>query len=116
MGDGDITENGLSKSDAQAYGRVVTSLRDKFPDAQIVITSFFQQHGFSKHVIENANEMLRQIVSQSGDAVSFLPFRADQKKIMSNDQIHLTNDGYRKWYDFMQNDIDNRLDEEWEKE
>ncbi|KAG8667364.1 hypothetical protein FPOAC2_12528 [Fusarium poae] len=108
MGDGDITKNGLSNSDAQTYGRIVTSLRDLFPEAQIVITSFFQQHGFSKHVIEEANKMLRHIASCSGDAVSFLAFTADQKEIVSNDQIHLTNDGFRKWYDFVQNDINNR--------
>ncbi|RGP59355.1 hypothetical protein FSPOR_11401 [Fusarium sporotrichioides] len=108
MGDGDLTENGLQKSDALTYGKVVKSLRDEFPNAQIVITAFFLQRGFSEAVIEEANQMLRDIASQNGDAVSFLPFGPDQTGIMSNDQIHLTNAGYRKWYDFIQNDINNR--------
>jgi platelet-activating factor acetylhydrolase IB subunit beta/gamma len=105
MGDMDLTETGLQKSDAQAYARVVKCLRDELPNAKIIITAFFIQRGFGETVIEEANQMLRAIANENGDAVSFLPFGDDQTEIMSDDQIHPNNDGYRKWCDLLKDDM-----------
>ncbi|RGP77614.1 hypothetical protein FLONG3_4187 [Fusarium longipes] len=108
MGDTDLTETGLRKSDAQAYARVVKSIRDELPDVKIVITAFFVQRGYSNAVIEEANQMLRDIADENGDAVSFLPFAHDQTCLMSDDRIHPNNTGYRRWYDLLQDDMKKR--------
>lgn len=108
MGTDHLTENGLSNSAVQDYARVVESIREEFPNAQIILTAFLMQRGLSETAIERANDALRYIAQQDSKSVEFLPFGPDQKGIMSSDGIHLTSDGYRKWYHFLQGDIDNR--------
>lgn len=108
MGDGNLTETGLQKSDAEAYGRVIKSLRDELPDVKIVITAFFVQRGLSEAIIGEANKMLKEIAEENGETVSFLPFGEDQKEIMSDDRIHLNNLGYRKWSELLVNDMKGR--------
>ncbi|KAG9496363.1 hypothetical protein J7337_012950 [Fusarium musae] len=94
MGSNNLKKQGLRKSDADAYGAVVKQLRSEFPDMTVVITALFIQRGLELAVIEDANAKLKAIADDHGCA--FLPFGDDQEGIMSEDNVHLNEFGYRK--------------------
>ncbi|KAF5566578.1 hypothetical protein FNAPI_1038 [Fusarium napiforme] len=106
MGSNNLKNYGLRKGDADAYGAVVKQLRSEFPDMTVVITALFMQRGLELAVIEDANAKLKAIADENGCV--FLPFGDDQEGIMSEDNVHLNQFGYRKWNEILTNDMNSR--------
>ncbi|KAF5704854.1 hypothetical protein FGLOB1_8273 [Fusarium globosum] len=106
MGSNNLKKQGLRKGDADAYGAVVKQLRTEFPDMTLVITALFIQRGLGLDVIEDANNKLKAIAEEHGCV--FLPFGDDQAGIMSEDNVHLNEFGYRKWNEILTNDMNSR--------
>ncbi|KAF5707424.1 hypothetical protein FMUND_11095 [Fusarium mundagurra] len=106
MGSNNLKKQGLRKGDADAYGAVVKQLRSEFPDVTVVITALFIQRGLELAVIDDANAKLKAIADEHGCV--FLPFGDDQAGIMSQDNVHLNEFGYRKWNEILTNDMNSR--------
>ncbi|RBA21786.1 hypothetical protein FPRO05_00135 [Fusarium proliferatum] len=106
MGSNNLKKQGLRKGDADAYGAVVKQLRTEFPYMTLVITALFIQRGLGLDVIEDANNKLKAIADEHGCV--FLPFGDDQAGIMSEDNVHLNEFGYRKWNEILTNDMNSR--------
>ncbi|EMT71605.1 hypothetical protein FOC4_g10010116 [Fusarium odoratissimum] len=105
MGSNNLKKQGLLKGDADAYGALIKQLRTEFPDITIVITALFIQRGLGLDVIEDANNKLKAIADEN--ECEFLPFGDDQAGIMSEDNVHLNEFGYRKWNEILVNDMNN---------
>ncbi|ENH63432.1 hypothetical protein FOC1_g10000477 [Fusarium oxysporum f. sp. cubense race 1] len=106
MGSNNLKKQGLLKGDADAYGALIKQLRTEFPDMTIVITALFIQRGLGLDVIEDANNKLKAIADEN--ECEFLPFGDDQAGIMSEDNVHLNEFGYRKWNEILVNDMNSR--------
>ncbi|KAG7404948.1 hypothetical protein Forpe1208_v015392 [Fusarium oxysporum f. sp. rapae] len=106
MGSNNLKKQGLRKGDADAYGALIKQLRTEFPDMIIVITALFIQRGLGLDVIEDANNKLKAIAAEHG--CEFLPFGDDQTGIMSEDNVHLNEFGYRNWNEILTNDMNSR--------
>uniref|UniRef100_A0A0D2Y1G2 SGNH hydrolase-type esterase domain-containing protein n=1 Tax=Fusarium oxysporum (strain Fo5176) TaxID=660025 RepID=A0A0D2Y1G2_FUSOF len=106
MGSNNLKKQGLLKGDADAYGALIKQLRTEFPDMTIVITALFIQRGLGLDVIEDANNKLKAIAGEN--ECEFLLFGDDQARIMSEDNVHLNEFGYRKWNEILVNDMNSR--------
>ncbi|KAH7240289.1 SGNH hydrolase-type esterase domain-containing protein [Fusarium redolens] len=106
MGSNNLKKQGLRKGDVDAYGALIKQLRTEFPDMTIVITALFIQRGLGLDVIEQTNTTLKGIADEHG--CEFLPFGDEQAGIMSEDNVHLNEFGYRKWNEILTNDMNSR--------
>ncbi|CAF3450385.1 hypothetical protein SNK03_009106 [Fusarium graminearum] len=111
MGCNNLKKNGLRKDDADAYASVIKNIQEGLPDVKIVITALFKQRGLTDEIIDEANQMLRDIADQNG--TDFLPFGDDQEGIMSEDNVHLNATGYVKWNEVLEKDMSTRQKADW---
>ncbi|UZP45069.1 hypothetical protein NXS19_012881 [Fusarium pseudograminearum] len=111
MGCNNLKNNGLRKGDAYAYASVIKNIQEALPDVKIVITALFKQRGLADEIIDEANQMLRDIAGQNG--TDFLPFGDDQESIMSEDNVHLNATGYVKWNEVLEKDMSTRQKADW---
>ncbi|KAL4728234.1 hypothetical protein ACLX1H_004976 [Fusarium chlamydosporum] len=83
MGSNNLKKHGLRKSDADAYASVIQNIQEALPNATVVITALFKQRGLPDQIVDEANQMLRDIAEQHG--AESLAFGGDQEGIMSED-------------------------------
>ena len=106
MGSNNLNKNGLRKNDADAYQSLIASIREALPDVEIVMTALFKQRGLADGIIDEANRMLKDIAERNHAA--FLSFGDGQDGIMSEDNVHLNENGYTKWDEILDKDMASR--------
>ncbi|RGP69191.1 hypothetical protein FLONG3_7827 [Fusarium longipes] len=103
MGSNSLKRDGLRTSDVDAYASIINNIQDELPDVKIVITALFKQRDMADELIDETNQLLRNIADQTDTA--FLPFEDDQEGMMSDDKVHLNLCGYTKWNELLARDI-----------
>ncbi|KAF4998269.1 hypothetical protein FGRMN_3318 [Fusarium graminum] len=102
MGGNNMNKSGLRKQDVEAYGKLIKGLRSELPEATIVTTALFVQHGLDIRVIDEANNGLREITDAND--CKFLPF-GDQRGMIKRDKVHPNTAEYIKWNEILENDM-----------
>jgi lysophospholipase L1-like esterase len=82
---------------------ILTTLREKLPDAAIVMQSILPRQPEYAHIVRNVNEQLERFVPTiSCSYVDLWPALADEngglKPEFTTDGLHLTQAGYEAWF------------------